>query len=309
MKNLALLLLCLGNCLLSFQLLYSQSMIDTSHVWIVKECGVDITNPGPVSCITNAYILRNPVVVNGKTYYQLYKGGLLDEETNQYSFFHYTWDLYRSEGKKVYHLVPASPYPESLIYDFSLEDNDVFEGAYSVEIAAVWNNPMTNGEFRNVFFIREDALFPDYEVMWVDGIGGNFFTFNPVLAYSPNDVWEVFDCFYVNGGLVTPWTPEPTECPDSVLVVEPVLVNTNTVKPNNIKVYPNPSNGWLSIEIPTTKQQVFELRLFDLQGRLMWLKTYEIITEKLTINHLEPGFYNLQIVGEDWTNVKKIVVK
>lgn len=64
----------------------------------------------------------------------------------------------------------------------------------------------------------------------------------------------------------------------------------------------------MNIELPGMNQ-AFELRLYDLQGRLLIHQSHEAAPPKVRISNLNPGFYNLQLVGMDWISVKKIIVK
>jgi len=77
---------------------------------------------------------------------------------------------------------------------------------------------------------------------------------------------------------------------------------------NEIRIYPNPTGGFLHIEIPGEKENNISIRLYDMKGRT--IKEMQVTDENilLDLNSLPAGIYILSImVGEkmkDWKILK-----
>ncbi len=84
-------------------------------------------------------------------------------------------------------------------------------------------------------------------------------------------------------------------------------VNNDETKLNGIAVYPNPTNDFLNIE--TTDSSIFNLILFDLQGRKINEHKANSTTCKLNLQNLQSAVYLLQIETEKETQIIKVVKK
>ena len=81
-------------------------------------------------------------------------------------------------------------------------------------------------------------------------------------------------------------------------------------KQNAIAVYPNPVKDQLIIELPNNNTNV-QVNIFDLTGRKVIgqeIQTNEVQTS-IDFSKLENGIYMLQINGNNWQKVEKIVVQ
>jgi len=81
---------------------------------------------------------------------------------------------------------------------------------------------------------------------------------------------------------------------------------------NDISIYPNPSEGIFNISIEgvsgTVQMKVFDVhgndyRFFEIEG------TNNLITEKLDLKELAAGVYFISFSGDDFSQVKKIVIQ
>lgn len=121
---------------------------------------------------------------------------------------------------------------------------------------------------------------------------------NNVVTYTPNENFNGSDSFtfYASDGV------ENSSIAKVYIEVEATL-GVEHYQKNDIKVYPNPFSGYLTVEL----HEAEEISVFDLKGRL--LKTY--ITEN-TVNHLQldvlpDGVYILSIKRNNQFINKKII--
>ncbi|HLW29376.1 MAG TPA: T9SS type A sorting domain-containing protein [Brumimicrobium sp.] len=70
-----------------------------------------------------------------------------------------------------------------------------------------------------------------------------------------------------------------------------------------VEIYPNPSNGKIKI-LP--KQYVEELQILSSDGKI--IHSVKNITDELTVNHLVPGIYFVQIQTKEKTFSKRVIV-
>ncbi len=81
----------------------------------------------------------------------------------------------------------------------------------------------------------------------------------------------------------------------------------NQADKNGIKIYPTPAKNYLKVDIPSTPNKNFLLRIIDLNGRIVKEKK---ITNSTTVNlNLVPGIYFVSIKSGDIQKIEKIIVK
>ena len=72
-------------------------------------------------------------------------------------------------------------------------------------------------------------------------------------------------------------------------------------------IYPNPSNGKLSIESPFIIESI---RVYDLMGKIVLEKNCYSKEEKLNLYHLNKGPYVVLISTQnEYTHYKKIIIQ
>ena len=76
------------------------------------------------------------------------------------------------------------------------------------------------------------------------------------------------------------------------LVVSPCAGIQNALSDKDVQLFPNPSNGVLSINI--AKTGVFQLELLNVLGQTVWSQNIPSNTQ-IDISHLKPGVYTLQL--------------
>ena len=88
------------------------------------------------------------------------------------------------------------------------------------------------------------------------------------------------------------------------IIIDYVGVSENALA--NIKIYPNPTTGQLTID--NGQLTIKSVAIFDIYGRnMLSLKSQESPETKINISHLPCGIYFLQIHTEQGTVNKKVV--
>lgn len=78
----------------------------------------------------------------------------------------------------------------------------------------------------------------------------------------------------------------------------------NSVEAPGINIYPNPSNGLVSI---SSAYSVSETTVMDIQGKVVAHQVRENI-QQLDVSHLPPGTYVLRLAGRGFSNVQRLVI-
>jgi len=86
-----------------------------------------------------------------------------------------------------------------------------------------------------------------------------------------------------------------------------VSVDEYSVKP--LKVYPNPANQNVFIEIPENKNGIFSLEIFDAMGKTVMHKTSSGGAYQLDISKLSPGAYILNAQSESDLYRSKLIIE
>jgi hypothetical protein len=102
-------------------------------------------------------------------------------------------------------------------------------------------------------------------------------------------------------------------------VSEGIMVNISTVgveeqlQAESISVYPNPSNGHFSVLIKSEKSMKVELKIIDIQGRVVYskliLRPQTSHQESITLNTVKSGLYFLVAETDQGRLIKKLVVQ
>lgn len=95
------------------------------------------------------------------------------------------------------------------------------------------------------------------------------------------------------------------------VTVQPVGINENNLN-NSINVYPNPSNGNISIEFIKSNHSELNLKVTDITGRMVFTKTFNPVDGRLNFSLNSPNGIYMLFVSDPRTNesiVKRIVIQ
>ena len=174
-----------------------KQLLDHSSQWNLTSCYS--------GCLTDIYYTSTDTLVDGLTY------KILDG-------FHYISRkfLLREEvsNKKIYmKLVNQLPYREFLLYNFSLNEGDIFamsnpmspfpERGGNFVLDSIRQKPISNSELRRHFYFSPtpDNTVSNYKVVWIEGIGSKSLINAPGGNADINGAGHL-SCYFYNSELI-----------------------------------------------------------------------------------------------------------
>jgi hypothetical protein len=281
MKKTATLLLCLFAVLTG----KSQSYIpfpDSNAIWTERhansESSVDIYTYG---------LKNGDTVFNGISYHKLYFSNDSVLDANEF------WAGLRQDvaAKKVYLYKPGSP--EKLVFDFSLQTGDIFNGNLQVSLV---DSIFLGGVYRKRFSFTMTTSGIPMSGQWVEGIGntdmGGPFGYpamqptcdcgSSTLCVGQNGQW-----IYHNTHHITPGCYKSMSIQDNAPVWGPV-----------VQVYPNPlTSGTGHISLPRGHEFI-TLDIYNIAGSK--LRSYDVSGKtniSLYRSELAAGMYYYRLTG------------
>jgi hypothetical protein len=205
-------------------------------------------------------------------------------------------------AKKVF-IIPASDTTEHLLYDFNMNVGDTLKGyirgfgfpndyvVQSIDSVFVGTTYRKRWNFAN-------CLGGYYRVSIIEGIGslhGLYETFYGCVIDMPE--YELL-CFKQDGQTLY---PNMTTACNLITSIN----TTNLLSENEIKVYPNPSNGYVNVQCNGIS--VREIKLTDMFGREVYHQQ-NFVQNEIQIHQLSSGAYILTVVDDKnrMTNTKII---
>jgi len=147
-------------------------------------------------------------------------------------------------------------------------------------------------------------------VVCSDNITGTFLPVNSLNAFNGLDMigsWElsVTDSFSGDTGTLDNWYVE--FCTTTI-----TLNNPDSVAFQNLKVFPNPSNGSFKLEFSNTFNRNIDINVFDMRGRSVFKKTYQKtadFNEEIKLNNIQTGMYILKVSDGVRVSTKKLIIE
>ena len=265
------------------------------------------------TCGMSSIQLSNDTLVNGQTfhkllinsvYYPLSASGFC-EYFNQPNFISYYGGAIRQDSslKKVYFLLPDST-DEVLLYDFNSTVGDTIKTylsrsyhyqPYSTVVTSVdsiqigtqfrkrWTYSVSNGNTTKV----------------IEGIGNiqGLLVAYETIFYFGN--WPNIICFSHNNQTLYPFYNPNSGCSQVTGLTE-LPVN------GNISVFPNPSNGSLTVDF-ANMINLKEILLYNLLGKIVFHQ--EINNQnQIKIDNLPGGVYILTVINNDNMKINKKII-
>jgi len=205
----------------------------------------------------------------------------------------------RVDGAQVYYVQPNET-QELLLYDFSLEveasidlPNTTLgnEGTYTVTNA---DTVMINGEGKRRLFLEN--IFGQTNDVWIEGLGSVVYG---LLDRGLGLVFDYGSSLHCIQFPVDAFTFRPDvngTCRMAVMgcdLISPVIDRSAYV--GEINIFPNPSRGELSLELPEDGAG-WELELWNLSGQLLYTAPGQN-RKSYNWSKLPPGIYLLNLLG------------
>lgn len=182
-------------------------------------------------------------------------------------------------------------------YDFRWQEDST---TWRVEFRIEWSMVTQTDSFYNNFFER-DTFFLDMGIK-NDGVEDEFLGW----SNDSNTYWNS-STMSATVALGCNVMDKPDDPPDTT---QNDTTQTDTL-PNNfyqqeinsVKVYPNPTNSIINIQLAAGSKQI---KIFNMRGELMLHTKPQKEITRLNIGHFEPGIYILQVEGEKCV-IEKII--
>lgn len=134
--------------------------------------------------------------------------------------------------------------------------------------------------------------------LWDFGDSQTSTIINPVHLYATPAIYNVL--LTASNGI----------CPDSTsLQIIDLLTNTNIItSENNISVFPNPSNGYITIAVTDFKQSLWTVEITNAIGQVIYTGIYKRSIENIDLSRFVSGVYIIKIVSEEITKIDKLII-
>lgn len=76
----------------------------------------------------------------------------------------------------------------------------------------------------------------------------------------------------------------------------------------NIKLYPNPSRGKITLEFPNPNAETHLVRIIDMAGRVVFVRPVDKEIEEFDLSHLAQGAYMLQLSNGTQNSIKPFII-
>lgn len=297
--------------------------------WYLSKTGCESQFGGDLTCYTVNYKLTygGDSIYNGYTYkiIDFWPSTINGDSVYYDDDWRMPCAMLREDSGRVYvkHLYywamnGSAPYTdrELLLYDFNLAVGDTL--SFQDTLVYGWQQPgyfivthvdsmLTNVGYRktillaptndNGFLNEMNGAQPTGGLTWVEGIGSNkglLYDIDYQLISSPGLQWYYFHflCYSLNGQYV--YGAGTCDYPLSV----------NNQKQSPIDIYPNPTNGTISIKLPVNIDKG-NIQLYNATGKIV--ASYPI-QRQIDISHLPNGLYYLRLQNESGVYSQKVII-
>ena len=233
-------------------------------------------------------IISGDTLINGLLYQKLtivnplwYKGSIRQDTIN----------------RKVF-IIPPAAATEELLYDFTMQVGDTVKGYIenylnTKDIVENIDTVLVGNNYRKRWKINSG-----YSIYFIEGIGSTY----GLVEYSPGTIVDGPDfsisCFRQNSITIYPDTITNCELITSVKPIE--------IQNNQLRIYPNPSNGSFTIEFDESLA-IKEIRLTDLLGKIVFQQQTDNRT-KIEITNLRNEIYILTIIDKNNLLINKKII-
>jgi subtilisin-like proprotein convertase family protein len=178
----------------------------------------------------------------------------------------------------------------------------------NVTAVTLWEeNCFTGSGYQDLNIIFQDGA---SSVSCSSPTTGTYLPINSLSAFDGLDMvgnWElsVTDNFSGDTGTLDNWYVE--FCTTTI-----TLDNPKSIEFQNLKVFPNPSNGSFNLEFSNPSNRNIAINVFDMRGRTIYNRTYQKsndFKEEIKLNNIQTGMYILKVCDGLRTSTKKLIIE
>ena len=166
------------------------------------------------------------------------------------------------------------------------------------------NYPSVAGNGDTIAVVWEDNRYSTLNTFASVSIDGGQ-TFSSSILLSDTSISSSFrtpDVAYANGLFHFVWKKYNTVYYKSMTLPQVLSVADNKIINSNVRLYPNPTNGKLTIDSDVA---INNINVLDLAGRIV--QTYSPMSNTINVGDLVNGVYFIQLIGDENVITKKLV--
>ena len=281
------------------------SFPSTNAIWNVNHI-----NAGGDPTDELLYGIKGDTLINDTLYNKLYS--LSDSTLTDASLQDYIGG-FRQEGQKVWFKASYWSYQDILLYDFSASVGDtVWHNGYALagwptfeyasdEYSIIQDITDDNG-LRTYKIERRGLYGPISNCEWYEGIGSNFGLFGSILRLPLVGDYYNLACLKHND---TVKYNNNLEC-NSCFCSGPTGIDEKNINTNWVKVFPNPVQGSLTINIDKPYSKI-RIEIINENGRTIYKK--ESLDSSITLNDSVHGIHFIKLMIDNEVITKKIIIE
>ena len=251
------------------------------------------------------YAIYGDTIINSVEYSKVYEMSdtIISDPDNSYFAA-----IRENDKKQVFAKIPG--FPESILYDFSLEVGDTicYDIGALIAVNDVWFDELTHCKFVTEIdsFIlnnqeyRKSWVLENYygcQFRWIEGIGSimqyGYGLFNPFI-YSTSDGGDYYNfaCFKHNDEILYLNNPYGDSC---FCGYTTSIKKTDADKQDILTLIPNPAKDIVTVSVNLDYQTNLKLTITDIAGNK--IETFTNIDNEITINlsDYDSGLYLIQV--------------
>ncbi|MBL0074033.1 MAG: T9SS type A sorting domain-containing protein [Bacteroidetes bacterium] len=272
---------------------------DSNATWCAQRGFLVTGNPDAFHTYNYIQTIAGDTLINGLVYHKIYESGILDimsipPTTWTYTYYNNEYvGCIRENNNRQAFKIPSSSNVERLLYDFNLQIGDTVPSSPSIIVSGI-DSIFDGFDFRLRFKLSsaDTSFWPGFgyfeHVSWIEGIGstgGNFFSLGP---------------YFEHGGTLYEFTHDGIIYYQDSIASCGLTLNTdelaNTVK---AKIYPNPFQDKIEIDLDANISGEIHFEIFDLSGKKCSVLILKNKSNLFDLGQLRSGFYFYKLYSGD----------
>ena len=275
--------------LLLMNLGYTQTLLEENKTWNVVTC----MNFG--GCSTQILKISGDTTIDQVIYKKLYFTN--DSIDNNW---HILYGIRENTETNLVYIYDFMKGEEKLLYDFSLQEGDIFQTPlcpdFEMVLGEIDTVTLENGEQRRRYSFG-------YSEQWIVGIGSLNGLVSVGYNYCMMDIWKELSCCHESDELIY-MSPEYSDCYVNTLGIE------DGMKKELVKVFPNPTNGMIKLQFNDLVFSDMTIEVVNMSGQLVFSNVFSSYNnESIDLNYLSKGIYSIIIKSDNQIYRDKLLIE